>query len=330
MAITTEKIPATVLTGFLGSGKTTLLNHILTAAHGLRIAVIENEFGEIPIDDALVLTADEEIFEMSNGCCLCCTARSDLIRILHTLLERRDRFDRIVVETTGLADPNPVAQTFFVDEEIASNIALDAIVTLVDAKHIGPHLDEVAHDGVGDQAFDQIAFADRLIVNKVDLVSADELRALEERLRGINATADMVTSSYADVDLERILGVGAFDLSRTMAVDPGWLEEGHDQHAHDPTLTSVGIDIDGDLDPGRLDAWLEALLRDRGEDIYRLKGIVALHGDQRRHVLQGIHRMFETRPADPWGRERRSSKVVFIGRGLDREWLTTGLGSCRA
>lgn len=316
-----------MLTGFLGSGKTTLLNWILTANHGRRIAIIENEFGEIPIDADLVMTADEEIFEMSNGCCLCCTARTDLIRILHTLLERRDRFDRIIVETTGLADPNPVAQTFFVDDEVASNIALDAIVTLVDARHVGTHLDEVSHDGVGDQAFDQIAFADRLIINKVDLVSPAEIADLERRLRGINATAPIVTSSYAQVDLDQILGVGAFDLSRTMAIDPGWLD-GDDDHLHDPTLESVGLEVSGDLGRRRLDAWLAGLLEECGDDIFRLKGILAFSGEDRRFVLQGVHRIVDQRPADPWGDEDRRNRVVLIGRNLDREELAAGLASC--
>jgi len=320
------KIPATVLTGFLGSGKTTLLNYILTANHGKRIAVIENEFGEIAIDDTLVMTADEEIFEMNNGCCLCCTARTDLIRILHTLLERRDRFDRILVETTGLADPNPVAQTFFVDAELSRHIALDAIVTLVDAKHIGRHLDEVAHDGVGDQAWDQIAFADRLIINKVDLVDGDDLRTLTDRLRGINATAPILTSSYAQIDLDEILGVGAFDLSRTMAIAPDWLET--DDHEHDPTLSSVGLELERDIDPDRLDTWLGRLVADHGDDIFRLKGILALKGDSRRCVLQGVHRLVERRSVDAWGTEPRRSRIVFIGRNLDRQALTAALAGC--
>lgn len=326
MPTTPTKLPVTVLTGFLGSGKTTLLNRILTESHGQRIAVIENEFGEIPIDDALVLSGEEEIFEMSNGCCLCCTARTDLVRMLHTLLERPDRFDRIVIETTGLADPNPVAQTFFVDDEISSQVELDAIVTMVDAKHIGPHLDEVEVGGVGDQAFDQIAFADKLVLNKTDLVDAAEVAAVETRLRSINATAQIITSQFASVPLDEILGVGAFDLSRTMAIDPDWLDE---EHVHDPALSSVGVECDGDLDPARLDAWLAELVGAHGDDIYRLKGIVALAGDTHRSILQGIHRLYELRSANPWGRDERRNKVVFIGRELDREALTRGLHSCR-
>ena len=325
---TSRKIPSTVLTGFLGSGKTTLLNYILTASHGKRIAVIENEFGEIAIDNALVLQTDEEIFEMSNGCCLCCTARTDLIRILHTLLERRDRFDRIIIETSGLADPNPVAQTFFVDEEIAANIELDAIVTLVDGLHIGGHLDEVESGGVGDEAFDQIAFADRLIINKMDLIGDEEVAKLTARLRSINATAPIVTSSYAEVDLDSILGVGAFDLSHTMAIDPGWLMG--EEHAHEPGLESVSLQQAGDLDADELDRWLATLLEARGDDIYRMKGIVAVSGDDRRHVIQGVHRIFEQRPVDPWGSEARDSRVIFIGRNLDREELARGLARCSA
>ncbi|MEV6280679.1 GTP-binding protein [Nocardia sp. NPDC051832] len=323
-----SKIPVTVLTGFLGSGKTTLVNHILTANHGHRIAVIENEFGEISIDNDLVLNADEKIIEMSNGCCLCCTARTDLIEILRSLLERSDRFDRILIETSGLADPNPVAQTFFVDEEIAANFTLDAIVTLVDAKHVRGHLAEVGADGVGHQVVDQIAFADRIIVNKVDLVDAGTVREVEAAVRAINATADIITSQYAAIDLADVLGISAFDMARTMAGDPHWLDE--DNHQHDPSLTSVGIELDGGFDQRALESWLTAHLAERGSDVFRIKGLFAVADDTRRFVLQGIHSMFEIRPSAPWQGERPSGKVVFIGRELDRAELTRGLQSCLA
>ncbi|MEV0251199.1 GTP-binding protein [Nocardia sp. NPDC050712] len=324
----TGKIPVTVLTGFLGSGKTTLVNHILTANHGHRIAVIENEFGEIPIDNDLVLNADEKIIEMSNGCCLCCTARTDLIEILRSLLARSDRFDRILIETSGLADPNPVAQTFFVDDEIAAHFALDAIVTLVDAKHVRGHLAEVGHDGVGHQVVDQIAFADRIIINKVDLVAAEDVRAIEQSVRAINATADILTSQYAAIDLDDVLGIGAFDMARTMAGDPHWLDE--DNHQHDPSLTSVGIELDGGFDQHALESWLTTHLAERGGDVFRLKGLFAVADDDRRFVLQGIHSMFEIRPSAPWPGEKPPGKVVFIGRDLDRAELTRGLRSCLA
>ncbi|MFC9897509.1 CobW family GTP-binding protein [Nocardia sp. NPDC127579] len=322
------KIPVTVLTGFLGSGKTTLVNHILTANHGHRIAVIENEFGEIPIDNDLVLNADEKIIEMSNGCCLCCTARTDLIEILRSLLERSDRFDRVLIETSGLADPNPVAQTFFVDEEIAAHFALDAIVTLVDAKHVRAHLAEVGGDGVAHQVVDQIAFADRIVVNKVDLVDGETVREVTAAVRAINATADILTSRFAAIDLGAVLGIGAFDLARTMAGDPHWLDE--DEHSHDPSLTSVGITLDGDVDPAALESWLTAHLAEHGPEVFRLKGVLAVAGDARRFVLQGIHSMFEIRPSAPWPDAERPGKVVFIGRDLDRDQLTDGLRSCLA
>ena len=321
-------IPVTVLTGFLGSGKTTLVNHILTANHGHRIAVIENEFGEIGIDSDLVIGGDEKIIEMSNGCCLCCTARTDLIEILRSLLERRERFDRVLIETSGMADPNPVAQTFFVDDEIARHFELDAIVTLVDAKHVGGHLDEVHPDGVGDHVVDQIAFADRIVVNKIDLVTAAELRAVEQRLRGINATAEILTSSHARIDLTRILGIGAFDLNRELQNRPDWLTE--PEHLHDPALASVGVEVAGELDRSAFEDWLRRLVDERGGDLYRYKGLIAVRDDDRRLVVQGVHRLYDVRPGEPWGTQERSSRMVLIGRDLDRDELTRGLAACAA
>ncbi|MGW8378244.1 GTP-binding protein [Streptomyces sp. ODS28] len=330
-----EKTPVTVLTGFLGAGKTTLVNHILTAEHGRRIAVIENEFGDVPIDDALVVSSDEEIFEMSNGCCLCCTARTDLIDILRRLRER-DRVDRVLIETSGMADPNPVAQTFFVDEEIAAHYTLDAIVTLVDAQNIGRHLgaypgtgqDAAPGDGVGHHVIDQIAAADRIVLNKTDLVDAARVRETEARLRRINATAGLVTSSYAELDLTSVLGIGAFDLSHTMAVDPGWLEDR--EHRHDPGVTAISIALEEPLERAALEGWLARLTERRGDDLYRIKGILALDDHPRRFVLQGVHRLYELRPASSWGREPRHGKLVLIGRDLDEEELRRGLRDCTA
>jgi G3E family GTPase len=324
----TQPVPATILTGFLGSGKTTLLNYILTERHGHRIAVIENEFGEINIDSDLIVSADEEIFELTNGC-VCCvgTARADLLRILGKLVERRDRIDHILVETSGLADPSPVAATFFVDEKLAREVNLDAIVTLVDAKHADAHLDDPSLQGHDNQAVDQIVIADRIVLNKIDLVGEAGLAALERRVRGLNATAPILRSSHAKVELERILGIGAFNLSRTMAGQPGFLDD-DDHHQHDPSLDSVAIVLEASFDRERLEAYLATLLAERGDDIFRLKGIIALAGDSRRWVLQGVHRLTELKPIDPWGAERPASKLVFIGRGLDPAALEAGLAGC--
>ncbi|PSK97834.1 G3E family GTPase [Murinocardiopsis flavida] len=322
------KIPVTVLTGFLGSGKTTLVNRILTADHRHRIAVIENEFGDIPIDNALVLSGDEEIIEMSNGCCLCCTARTDLIDILRRLLERQDRFDRVLIETSGMADPNPVAQTFFVDEEVAANFELDGIVTMVDALHVDAHIDEVADNGVGAHVTDQIAFADRVILNKTDLVSPSKADSVAERIRRVNSTADIIRSSYADVDVADVLGIGAFTGAGRNAEDPDRMDGG--THLHDPTLVSVELEIEDDVDLAAVESWVAGLLRDRDEDVYRIKGLLSLVGDPRRFVLQGIHSMFEITPGTPWGGDRRSTRVVLIGRNLDREELSRDLRSCAA
>ena len=326
--MTTPKVPVTVLTGFLGSGKTTLLNHILTEEHGRRIAVIENEFGEVGIDDALVLDAEEEIFEMNNGC-ICCTVRGDLIRILGNLMRRRDRFDQILIETTGLADPAPVAQTFFVDDEIATQLALDAIVCLVDAVHITAQLDRERDEGVENEAVEQLAFADRIVINKVDLVDDAQLEEVERRVRAINALAPIVRTSHGKVDLGAVLDVGAFDLGRALELDPAFLTE--TDHQHDESVTSVGFEVAGELDGARLNEWLSTLLREQGTDIFRSKGILAVAGDPDRYVFQGVHMLLDSTPDRPWGPdEPRTNKLVFIGRNLDRDALASGLAACRA
>jgi G3E family GTPase len=324
-----NQVPVTILTGFLGSGKTTLLNYILTQKHGHRIAVIENEFGEINIDSELVLSSDEEIFELTNGC-VCCvvTARADLLRILEKLLARREKYDHILVETSGLADPTPVAATFFVDTDVARQVNLDAIVTLIDAKHIGGHLDDPKLRGTDNQAVDQIVIADRIILNKIDLVDEGEIGELEGRVRKLNATAPIIRSSHAKVALDRILGTGAFNLSRTMAVEPDFLDE-HD-HQHDPSLESVSFTYEARFDRGRLDAYLKKLLEAEGEAIFRLKGIIAIAGDPRRWVLQAVHRISDLRPADPWGAAKPQSRLVFIGRDLQKKILDKGLRTCLA
>ena len=323
-----DKVPVTVLTGFLGAGKTTLLNHVLTEQHGKRIAVIENEFGEIGIDDALVLDAEEEIFEMNNGC-ICCTVRGDLIRILGNLMKRKDRFDQVVIETTGLADPAPVAQTFFMDDEMAAQLRLDAIVTVVDAKHLIAHLDDDKPEGVENEAVEQLAFADRVVLNKVDLADDAELAEVERRIREINALAPIIRTSHGKVDLDRILDVGAFDLDRVLADDPEFLDPDA-EHQHDQTVSSVGFEVAGELDLDRLNEWLGGLLRDRGVDIFRSKGILAVRGWDERYVFQGVHMLMDGRADRPWGDDPRTSKLVFIGRNLDGAELEQSLRACLA
>jgi G3E family GTPase len=315
------KIPVTILTGYLGAGKTTLLNRILTEEHGQRIAVIENEFGEIGIDNELVIDADEEIFEMNNGC-ICCTVRGDLIRILGSLMRRKDRFDHILIETTGLADPGPVIQTFFVDDEMAEQLALDGVVTVVDAKHVALHLDD-AHE-----AQEQIAFADVIVLNKTDLVDEESLARLEGRIRAMNSQAKIFSAERADIPVPAVVGVGGFDLDQALTVEPELLTEDPEDHEHDDTVTSVGIDIDGDLDGTKLNRWLGRLLAEKGVDIFRMKGVLALAGAEERFVFQGVHMLFDGRPDKPWNGEPRRNRLVFIGRNLDRAELEGGFRAC--
>jgi G3E family GTPase len=439
----------TVLTGFLGSGKTTLLNRILSEEHGKRIAVIENEYGEIGIDHELVVQSDEEIFEMNNGC-ICCTVRGDLIRILGRLMKRKHKFDHIIIETTGMADPGPVAQTFFMDDEMKDKLRLDAIITLVDTKHVLQHLDS-------DECNAQLAFADVVLLNKRDLVSDDELAEVEQQVRSLNKLARIHTTVQGHLAIDQLLGIGAFDLEAKAAEMPEFLQEelpfewagmydlkpgiyqlnlkpGPDPtidlvlggpsledknvfeawkresivlyssdavdmdentamlagqslyrlpvhyeqgatakisigqagryvlftqhlpeefdmhlardgqavepveafeyaspHEHDDTVGSVGVRLTGDLDPDRFEAWMVSLLRNRGTDIFRTKGVLSLAGNTKRFVFQGVHMLFDGQPGRDWESDAlRESQLVFIGRDLDRATLTEGLRACLA
>ena len=322
----TEPTPVTVLTGFLGAGKTTLLNHLLTARHGRRIAVIENEFGELGVDNELVIQADEEIFEMNNGC-ICCTVRGDLIRILGSLAKRRDKFDYVLVETTGLADPGPVAQTFFVDEEVKAGYRLDGIITLVDAKHGWLHLDESR------EFQEQLAFADRILINKTDLVSPAEVDRLERRIRGLNPFAPIVRVERAALDAGQVLDLRAFDLDAKLDLDPDFLAVGsghsHAEHTHDETVSSVGISEVRPVDGKRLNEWMGQLLQKKGQDIFRMKGILNVVNEPRRFVFHGVHMQFEGKLDREWkGDQERRNTLVFIGRNLDRAELNAGFQGC--
>jgi G3E family GTPase len=468
MSVTPSRVPVTVLTGFLGSGKTTLLNRILSEKHGKRIAVIENEFGEVGVDSELVIGAEEELFETNNGC-ICCTVRGDLIRILGQLMKRRDRFDYILIETTGMADPGPVAQTFFLDDELKNQFQLDAIVTMVDAKHFEQHIEEL------NEPAEQVAFADLVLLNKTDLVDEASLERIERRIRGINGTAKILRTKNADAPIEKVLNVGAFDLQRALAVDEAFLEpeypfewggayqlaagehvlktrgehdhhahehdhghdhehdHGHEGHSHEdldiavvpiaaatPTelnaaietavrvfaepatvvpchgeivvgtgaghfaldishagadfklavkqpgayalfcehhpaefglhlagqkpaaerkfaahhheddIGSIGIRDPRPLDPTKLNQWLDYLLKTRGQDIFRMKGVLNVKGEDRRQVFHGVHMMFDAQAERPWGAATRMNNLVFIGRGLDRAELEAGFESAVA
>ena len=317
------RTPVTVLTGYLGAGKTTLLNRILTEKHGKRYAVIVNEFGEVGIDNDLVVDADEEVFEMNNGC-ICCTVWGDLIRIIEGLMKRRGSFDGILVEPTGLADPAPVAQTFFVDEEVRRRTSLDAIVTVVDARHLLARLTDSA------EAKEQVAFADVIILNKIDLVDDEELAAVERKVRSINGWAMLHRATRCDVALDKVLERHAFELSSILELEPDFLEAGH-EHQHDDDVASVSLRIAEPLHPDRFLYWLQAVLAAQGQDMLRTKGIISFRDDPDRFVFQAVHMLSEGLHQRPWrDDERRESRIVFIGRNLDRGFLEEGFRACIA
>ena len=332
------RIPVTVLTGYLGAGKTTLLNRILSEHHGRRYAVIVNEFGEIGIDNELILNTDEELFEMNNGC-ICCTVRGDLIRTLHTLLRQRTDsekpFDAIIVETTGLADPGPVAQTFFVDPFLHERTVLDSVTTVVDALHIGLRLADSF------EAAEQIAFADQIVLNKTELVTEQELRGIEARIARLNPLAPIHRAQRANVALDRVLQRGGFDLERIALLEPHFLQPaygvaGHDcthdhDHAHDNQIGSVALTSQQPMDVAAVSRWLEAVVAEQGPHILRAKGIMDVYEEPRKLVFQAVHMLLEGGLQRKWkADELRCSRIVFIGRQLDATALQAGFDSCAA
>ena len=348
-----EKVPVTVLTGYLGAGKTTLLNRILSEPHGQKFAVIVNEFGEIGIDNDLVVGADEEVFEMNNGC-ICCTVRGDLVRIIDGLMRRKGKFDAIIVETTGLADPAPVAQTFFMDENIGRKTKLDAVVTVADAKWLRDRLKDAP------EAKNQIAFADVILLNKTDLVSADELADVEARIRGINPYAKLHRTERAQIAIEEVLGRNAFDLDRILDIEPEFLtgdhhghdhhhdhEHGHEhhhehahdhahkhgglKHYHDEEMQSLSLRSDKPLNPDKFFPWVQDLVQKEGPSILRCKGILSFKDDDERFVFQGVHMILDGDHQRPWKPgEERLSRIVFIGRNLPEDKIRQGFESCVA
>ena len=320
-------IPVTILTGFLGSGKTTLHNRILKEQHGQRIAVIENEFGEAGIDnELLVQDREEQIVEMNNGC-ICCTVRGDLVRILGELHDKRAagtlNFDRVIIETTGLADPAPVAQTFFVDDEIGAQYLLDAIVTLVDAKHAMAQLDE--HH----EAQEQVGFADRILLSKTDLVSTDEVRALEQRLQRMNARAPVRAVHFGDAPMDQLLDIRGFNLTAILEIEPDFLTDV--THQHDDDVTSFVFRAERPFDNARLEDFLGGILQIYGKKLMRYKGVLSVVGMSRRMVLQGVHMLMATDQGAPWKKgEARDSKIVFIGKDMPKEVILYGLEQCLA
>ena len=341
---TASKIPVTVLTGYLGAGKTTLLNRILSEPHGKKFAVIVNEFGEIGIDNELIVNADEEVFEMNNGC-ICCTVRGDLVRIIDGLMRRKGKFDAIIVETTGLADPAPVAQTFFMDEQVGAKTKLDAVVTVADAKWLKERLKDAP------EAKNQIAFADVILINKTDLVTAGELAEIEARIRGINPYARLHRTERAQIDIAEVLGRNAFDLDRILDIEPAFLQaddhehdHGHDhnghhhhhehgglKHYHDEEMQSVALRSDKPLNPDKFFPWIQDLVATEGPNILRCKGILSFKDDPERFVFQGVHMILDGDHQRAWGAdEKRDNRIIFIGRNLPEDKIRAGFEACAA
>jgi G3E family GTPase len=316
-----KKIPVTIISGFLGAGKTTLVNHVLTHHTGANIGVIVNEFGAVGIDGDLIVADEEALIEIRNGC-ICCTVRTDLVAGVKLLLERRDlKLDRLIIETSGLADPAPVLQTFLADSDLLTCVELESVVTLIDAANFQRQIDDTI-------AREQIAFADLIVLNKVDLLEAGELAPLERDLRMINPVATIIRTTNSEVTPDTLLGVSRFSLPHVLAIEPSILQDEHD-HEHDNSITSCAIETSQALDPDRFNRWVNQLVQQQGQHIMRMKGVLNFSGEARQFYFHSVHMLLDAKPGRPWqSAETRQSRFVFIGRHLDHAELQHGFLEC--